>query len=179
MAILVRPHGANQEVYRKVSAPNVRVWFRDQALPDSPESFAEFDASLRYSACAIGLNTTGMVDALVADRPVIAMLVPEYSDTNASQAVHFKHVLDADVYMRATSPQMCSELVSEVLDGKDPKRGNRRRFALNFVRPYGIETRAGEIAAKAIEMASRGMTGHQINEQIVSVGHDGVRATAS
>jgi hypothetical protein len=166
MEVLVRPHGANQEIYRKVSAPNLRLWFRDQALPDSPESFAEFAASLRYSVCAVGLNTTGMVDALLADRPVIALLVEEYQNSNASQAVHFRYLLDAGVYERAQTTDTCAQLVVELLDGKDRKQEERHRFAIEFVRPHGRGMSAGEAAAKTIEMAARRRSAADIREAI-------------
>lgn len=163
VVILARPHGANQGVFRGISAPNIRVWLRDRELPDSPESFAEFAASLRYSVCAVGLNTTGMVDALLADRPVIALLVDEYRNTNASRAVHFRYLLDADVYMRAGTPDRCAELIGEMLQGGDPKRDARRQFTIDFVRPRGFDRPAGEVAARAIEMAAQRLTATQIS----------------
>ena len=166
LTVLVRPHGANQEVFRKIAVPNVKVWLRDKELPDSGESFAEFEAAIRLSAACVGLNTTAMVDALLADKPVVTMLVEEYGGTNAAQAVHFRYLLDADVYARASSPDMCAHLVARLLDGEDPKRESRRRFALDFVRPRGLETSAGEIAAKAIVLAAEGKTATEINAAV-------------
>ena len=168
IAVLVRPHGANQDIFRGISAPNVRVWLRDDPLPDSPQSFAEFAASVRYSVCAVGLNTTGMVDALLGGRPVITLLVEEYRDTNASQAVHFRYVLDADVYLRTHTTDGCAELIAGLLDGSDSNRESRRRFALNFVRPHGLDRPVGELAAKAIEMAAHGKSAVEITEDIAS-----------
>jgi hypothetical protein len=153
-------------VFRGVSAPNLRVWLRDELLPDSERTFAEFEASLRHSVCAVGLNTTAMVDALLADRPVIAMMVKEYSETNAAQAAHFRYILDADVYERATTPGACAELVGRVLDGDDPKKDSRQRFAVDFVRPLGLDMSSGRAAASAIEMAARGMSPPKIDEAL-------------
>ena len=51
MVVLARPHGANQEVFRHVSVPNLRVWLRDETLPDTEQGFAELEASLNYCVC--------------------------------------------------------------------------------------------------------------------------------
>ena len=168
MMMLVRPHGANQNVYKKISAPNVKVWFRDNELPDTPESFAEFAASLRYSACVVGLNTTGMVDALLADRPVIALLVEEYQNTNALQAVHFRYLLNADVYERADTTERCAEVITDLLDNQDSKKENRHEFVLECVRPHGLHRPAGEVAAQAIELAALGKSAAEIDSDIDS-----------
>ncbi|RJQ38996.1 MAG: hypothetical protein C4555_04225 [Dehalococcoidia bacterium] len=168
MTILARPHGANQEVYKKISAPNVKVWLRDNQLPDTPGSFAEFAASLRYAVCAAGLNTTAMVDAVIADCPVITLLVDEYRNTNASRAVHFQYILDAGVYEQAETVEQATSVIADLLDGKDAKRENRRKFILDFIRPYGLELSAGEVAARAIELAARGKSAAQINSEIGS-----------
>ena len=111
-----------------------------------------------------------MVDALLADKPVIAMLVDEYRDTNASQTVHFRYLLEADVYMRARTPDMCAELVGLILDGSDPKKDKRRSFAREFVRPHGLARRAGDVAATAIVMAAEGKTSAEINAEIARTG---------
>ena len=164
--VLVRPHPAHQQVYERISHPNATVWLTDPQVPDSTDAFAAFAAALRYSVCAIGLNTTGMVDAVLADRPVIALLVDRYRDTNASQAVHFQQILKADVYERAYTTDQCVDFIAALLDGNDTRTEQRRRFALDHVRPYGLDVPAGAIAATAIELAASGRTADEINQVI-------------
>ena len=168
-AILARPHGANEQSYKDISDIGIVTWIRGRdELPDSPQSFAEFGASLRYATCVVGVNTTGMVDALLADRPVITLLVEEYQNTNAARAVHFRRILDADVYLRAETTDECAQLIADIIDGHDPKRENRRRFVLKYIRPRGLDVPAGAIAARAIEMAGKGKTVAQIDQQIAA-----------
>ena len=151
MVILMRPHGSHQDVYRNLSHPKIKVWLRPERLPNSPESFSEFASGLFYSSCTVGLNTTGMVDALLADKPVVVLLVEEYSQTNAAQAIHFRYILNEDVYERAGSVREAASIVSRILNGEDNKRENRRKFVFKFVRPNGFEWSAGELCALAIE----------------------------
>ena len=167
--VLIRPHGANQDVFRRIDAPNIRLELREDQVPDSPDAFAEFDASLRNCVCVAGLNTTGMVDALVSGRPVVALMVKEYADTNASKAIHFKHILDAGVYHEARTVENAATIIGRLLDGVDEKRDVRTRFTRDFVRPYGAEISAGTVASKAIVMAAVGKNAAQIHQEIRSL----------
>jgi hypothetical protein len=148
--ILFRPHGANQKIYADFKHPRVILWSRELQLPETTDGFADFYFSIKYAVCALGLNTTAMVDAILADCPVVALLVNEYSNTNASQAVHYKYILDADVYEKVTSVNEAFKAVVRLCKQQDSKNEQRRKFALNFVRPNGFEKTAGENAANAI-----------------------------
>ena len=166
--LLARPHGANQDVYRGISAPNLKVWLRDGELPDTSQAFAEFEACIRGAVAVAGLNTTGMVDALLAGRPVIALLVDEYRNTNAYRAVHFKYLLDADVYERATTPEDCVQIVRNLMGRQDFKQDSRAQFVLDYIRPHGADRAAGEIAAQAIEMVGLSKSVEHICKQIAA-----------
>ena len=148
--ILFRPHGANQKVYSDFKHSKVILWTREMQLPETSDGLTDFYFSIKYAKCALGLNTTAMVDAVLADCPVVALLVPEYSNTNASQAVHYKYILDANVYEKVTSISEAFEAIIVLLTQQDPRKEQRRKFALNFVRPNGFEKTAGEHAANAI-----------------------------
>ena len=113
-----------------------------------------------------GLNTTGMIDALVSDRPVVALLVDEYANTNASRAVHFKYIIDAGVYEVAHTTEEAARIVGRILGGADKKRESRTRFTRNFVRPYGPEVSAGVAGSTAITMAVLGNSAAQVHQAI-------------
>ena len=169
LKVLIRPHGANQKIYEHIDAPNVRLKLREEQVPDSPDSLAEFDASLRNCVCVAGLNTTGMVDALVSDRPVVAMMVSEYADSNASKAVHFKYILDAGAYEQARTSVDAATIVGRILGGVDDRREARPRFVRDFVRPHGLGIPAGAVAARAIVMAASGDGATRIKESILGL----------
>jgi len=150
LQILVRPHGANQKVFNSLEGENIRTWLRDEQLPETRDDLMEFVTSMYEAVCAVGLNTTGMLDAVMAGRPVITMMVPEYSNKNTAKAVHFQYILDADIYERAMSPASCLELVSHLLDGRDDHASMRDRFINEFVWTAGRDKPAGEVQAEAI-----------------------------
>jgi hypothetical protein len=166
LTVLIRPHGANQDIYEHLEANNIKLKLREDQVPDSPDSFAEFDATLRNCICVAGLNTTGMVDALVSDRHVVALMVEEYANTNASKAVHFKYIIDAGVYEVAHTTEEAARIVGQILGGADEKREYRTKFTRDFVRPYGPEVSAGLAASTAITMAATGKNAMQVRDAI-------------
>lgn len=176
--VLVRPHGANQEPYGKISEPNVTVWMRERQLPDSREAFAEFAASLKFSECCLGLNTTGMVDALLMNKPVITLLVEQYRETNASKAVHYRYLLQAGVYLKAYTTEQAIGLIKRLHDEGDSTHARRERFKLDFIRPHGLDRAAGEIAALAIQLVAEGKVPEEINRRISELRRANVVSTA-
>ena len=52
------------------------------------------------------------------------------------------------------------------MSGQDTNRASRERFVRNFVRPRGLNTKAGSVAAMAIEMVSFGHSASEINSAI-------------
>lgn len=155
--ILARPHGANQKVFKNLNHDNIKVWLRDGQLPDSREGLKQFVTAINEALCSLGLNTTAMVDAIMANCPVIAMTVPEYSQVNAAKAVHFQYLLNAEIYDRADSPEICTGIVGRLLDGKDEHAEQRELFVNEYVWPRGRDRTAGQVQAEEIiRAASKG-----------------------
>jgi hypothetical protein len=165
MQLLVRPHPANAKVYAALDEPNAVVWPKSGRLPDSDSSRQDFRATLEHAVAAVGINTSGMIDAVVADRPCVALMTPEY-DATQRDALHFKHLLQARTLELADSPGACVEVLLALAQGADSTRDARRRFVASFVRPRGLETPAGTVAARAIELAGERIPGNVIDERL-------------
>ncbi len=160
--VLVRPHPANARVYEPLVEEGIPVWPRAGALPDSDERVQDFYDTLRFSLGTVGLNTTGMIDAVIVDRPVISVLPDRYKATQ-EEASHFQHLLQADVVALAKDSAACVELIADWLRGVDSRKEQRRAFVGAFVRPRGLARAAGDVAAQAIALAARGLSAEQID----------------
>jgi hypothetical protein len=68
---------------------------------------------------------------------------------------HFKHLLEADFLEIAESFAAATDIVAAILQGRDLKREQRRRFVQEFIRPCGMNRPAAQIMAKAIEAVAR------------------------
>jgi hypothetical protein len=171
MQVLARPHPANAGVYAELDEPNVVVWPRAGRLPDSDDSRREFRATLQHAVAAVGINTSGMIDAVIADRPCVAVVVPKY-DATQREAVHFIHLLRASTLELADGPESCAELLLGISRGGDSTRDARREFVQTFVRPRGIRASAGALAAHAIELAAERVPGRVIDERLKEAAQD-------
>lgn len=150
LQILVRPHPLHTSVYEELRDPAVRVWPRGGDMPDSLDALQDFHDTLRFAVAAIGINTTGMLDAVVVDRPCVAVMAERYRRTQ-EQALHFQHLRRGGVLEEVDAPAGCLEVVLALLDGDDRRAEQRRRFVREFIRPDGPQALAGAATAAAVE----------------------------
>lgn len=150
LQILVRPHPANAQIYKRLSLDGLVVWPKQGALPDSEESKSDFECSMRYCIAAVGINTTGMIDSVIANRPTITIITDRYKDTQ-TLAVHFKYLREFEVLDECHGVGDCVSRLADLINGLDPKVEHRKRFVEAFVRPFGLNHAAGAVAADAIE----------------------------
>jgi hypothetical protein len=156
MQLLVRPHPANVKHYEKISdLPNVVVWPKQGALPESDSARDVLYNSLVYCVATVGVNTSAMIDAIILDRPVISIISPQYTKTQSS-AMHFQHLVQADVLEMADSIPAILEILQKLEGGIDSKQAQRRQFVRNFIRPNGLDRSAGEMGVEAVEALTRG-----------------------
>ena len=153
--LLVRPHPANAKIYEGLSGEGVCVFPRNGELPETREGFGQMRASFHHAEAAIGINTSGMVDAVLAGLPTFSVRLPRYAQTQAD-AVHFRYLEQDDaLYLSDDLTGFCETLI-RVFGGDDPKAEGRQAFARKFARPRGLERAAGDIIAEGVlAMAAR------------------------
>ncbi len=145
--ILIRPHPANAEVFKKIAATDVHIWPRGGELPDTREGFAAMRNSFHHAKAVLGINTSGMIDAVLADRPTYSVKLSRYDQTQAGSK-HFKYLEDAGaLYLLNDLAELWSALIG-IERGEDPKRAERRAFAQSFARPVDLQRPAGDVVAQ-------------------------------
>ena len=146
-SIVVRPHPANAEVFRRLRLDGVVTWPRDGALPQTAGLHHEFRSMLAHATATIGINTTAMSDSLLADCPCLTPLLREY-DRTQRLANHFKVLADRDVMVVCEDLRAVERNLSDLLDGIDVTRHRRRGFKAWFARPRGVDRSAGDVMAE-------------------------------
>jgi hypothetical protein len=147
--LLVRPHPANAKIYEGFSGEGVRVFPEGGALPETRESFAQMRDSFFHADAALGINTSGMIDSVLAGVPTFSVLIERYAATQ-SDSLHFRYLeTDGALYLEDDVRGFFTTL-GKVFKGEDPKAENRRAFARKFARPQGLERSAGEVVAEAV-----------------------------
>jgi hypothetical protein len=147
MQILFRPHPANWQIGIPLAEAGIPMWPPVGALPDTDAALGDFRNSMEHAACIVGINTSGMLDAIIYGKPVIAPLIQHYQYTQA-RAEHFNRMLEENAIYVAEDADDVVRRVSEVLEAKDPLAANRRAFISRFVRPRSVT--AGEAQADEI-----------------------------
>jgi hypothetical protein len=167
LGLLVRPHPTNATKYATLHDDAFVVWPKHWALPETKESQRDFYTTIYHCVLTIGINTSGMIDAIIMDKPCITILTERYRATQG-QATHFQRLLQANVLEKARSVEEAIEVIIRILDGEDTLRKQRLDFVKSFVRPRGLNRQAGEVAARAIEMIAQGRTFAEIESEIVN-----------
>jgi hypothetical protein len=169
MQVLVRPHPANVKIYEQLALENVVVWPKGRNAIDTDKFLQGFYNSLHHSVATVGINTTGMIDAIINDIPGITLMTEHYQKTQM-EAVHFRQLLKANVLEVTRSLPECLAAIDRIRQGGDLKQADRQRFVLDYIRPRGLDRPAGEVAARAIELASMGKSGKEINADLEGKG---------
>lgn len=150
--LVVRPHPSskNSEFYKNFRKPGVFILFGRGGLTDTDAWLRFFYDTLYYSVAAAGMNTSAMIDAIIADKPVIGVITEKYRQTQV-ETKHFQQLLGANALELVHTPAEFAETVRKLLDGGDRRRIERQEFIKKFIRPLGLEKSAGELAAEEIE----------------------------
>lgn len=165
MQILIRPHPANAKIYEPLAAGGVPVWPPKGQLPDSAEAIGDYYNTLVHCVAAVGVNTTGMLDSVIVDKPTVTILAEQYLKTQ-TQAMHFTQLRAADVLELTHGAKECVQRIGSILGGGDAKHALRRQFVESFIRPRGLDRPAGEVLAEAIVMLAAGADGTAINARL-------------
>ena len=167
LVLLVRPHPANTTYFAKVHDNGLVVWPKNWTFPETKESQRDFYNTIYHGMLTIGINTSGMIDAIIMDKPGITILAERYRATQ-EQATHFQHLIKANVLEVTRSVEEAIEQIIRIFNGQDALRQQRLDFVKSFVRPRGLNRQAGEVAARAIEMTAQGRTFEEIESEIVN-----------
>jgi hypothetical protein len=165
LQILVRPHPSNVEICSAIEEEGMQVWPKGRKMIGTEEFWQDFYNSLKYCTGTVGINTTGMIDAVINDRPGVTIMSARYRLTQM-QSMHFCQLMHANVLEVANTVPACVEILREILSGVDRKKVERSQFIHDFVRPHGASRPAGYFAARAITLAAQGKTAVAINSTL-------------
>jgi hypothetical protein len=148
--VLIRPHPLNMINWSQLASEDIRVWPKNGEMPDTPEARQNYYHTLHYCTATIGINTTAMLEAAIADKPCIS-IIDERHKTAQGDMGHFRHLVNGDFLELAHSYEQAATTLAEVLAGRDRKCENRRRFVKEFIRPLGMNRSASQFVAQVIE----------------------------
>jgi len=133
----------------------VKVWPENGELPETRQAFSDMQTSFRHADAAVGINTSGMIDSVLADTPTFSVKIERYEDTQTGSK-HFRYLTRGDALYLSDDLDAFVHTLGEVVRGADPKAAKRRAFALRFARPRDADRTAGDVIAEGVlKMAKR------------------------
>jgi hypothetical protein len=152
--VLVRPHPLNPlapaTLALLAARPGVAVQETDPgAGADARRAYRD---AVLHSAAVVGLNTSGLLEAVAADRPALVPTTERYRATQWG-TLHFRDILAASgspLEIAPLGPEHRAQLERALAD---PQEGaeRRRTFVATFVRPQGAGTPAAACVVEALE----------------------------
>lgn len=152
VGVLVRPHPQNAAQWRDgdlAASAGVAVWPREGANPLGREAKADYYDSIHHSLAVVGLNTSGLVEAAIAGRPVYTLVLPGESEGQEG-TLHFAHLHGVVRVARSLDEHL--DQLAKLVDGSAPPVSTA--FLETFLRPHGLTTAAAPLLADAVEQAS-------------------------
>jgi hypothetical protein len=138
MPVLVRPHPSRLKEWNDITLDDLGPVVLRGRNPIDADARADYFDSLSHAVAVVGLNTSAFLEAAIAGRPVLAVLLDEFRE-NQEGTLHFPyllHVAGGLLYTTRSLDAHAAQL-SEIV--ADPERHAARstRFVEAFLRPHG------------------------------------------
>ena len=146
--ILIRPHPQRMYEWDGIQLP-AGVAFRGGHPIDQAGRDEYFDA-MHHASAVVGINTSAMIEAAIAGRPVLTVLLPEFHQ-NQRGTLHFRYLLDGPNAVLHTTHDLDAHVaqLDAALAGQLPDRNPG--FVRSFIRPRGLDCAATPAFAAALE----------------------------
>ncbi len=152
LQLLVRPHPKHFKIYQDMDLPKIVVAPKNGYLPNPKDEQRLLMDSIFHSVGIIGINTSAMLDAMVLNRPVIAVNMGERA-TMQMETYHFPELVKSKAIklVDVKNPGEISKAIQNVLEGIDECKAMRDCFVKEYIRPRGLEITSGEAIADELE----------------------------
>jgi hypothetical protein len=157
IGILVRPHPQHAAPWREVdfaSFGNVAIHPRAGANPVDEDRRADFFDSLHHSVAVVGINTSALIEAAIAGRPVLALTMPELAG-GQDGTLHFRHLVDGGLLHTSDSLEGHLAQLRDAVAGR-LEMARAGAFVGSFVRPLGLDRPATSHVVAAVEELAAG-----------------------
>jgi hypothetical protein len=150
VSVLARPHPTELESWVGRARDGVSVSPSTRDAPINSEQFRRrYRDELRCATVAVGLNTSGMIDAAIFGKPVCAVELPEFDFLQrGTQHFHYLKTVAGGLLYSADSLESHLETLAGLIQRDSSEADERsQRFVKAFIRPHGLDVRSAAIFA--------------------------------
>jgi hypothetical protein len=152
--VLIRPHPskAGREGWAGIDWSSYGPVVVAGGNPLEARSRSEYFDALSHSAAVIGVNTSVFLEAAIAGRDVLTVLVPRFHDTQRGTE-HFRYLesIGGGLLQVAEDRERHLEQLGRALRRTASAEHPHRAFLEAFVRPHGLERPATPFFVQAVE----------------------------
>jgi hypothetical protein len=153
-AVLVRPHPQRMSEWDGVNVAALRDVVLWGSNPVTESARADYFDSLSHSAVVVGLNTSAFLEAAIVGRPVLAILPPEFRDSQEG-TIHFHYLMTTAGGVLRTS-RTFEEHEGQLHEALAPAAAAQHAAFLSaFIRPHGLGVAATPVFADAVDALAR------------------------
>lgn len=145
--ILARPHPAVHRFFKGVARPP-DLAVQNGEVPRTEDAVKFFYETIHHSMGVVGICTSGLFLAFIADKPVITVIDDRFKRIQKNSP-HWRQLVEENVIEVAEGKDGFLKIVLKLLNGGDDKKGIRADFVKKYIRPLGKP--AGEAFADAAE----------------------------
>lgn len=154
--VIVRPHPASFEQWAEVDLSEfgkVVVWPRASGVPVDDERKRDYFDSLFHANAAVGVNTSGFIEAGIVGRQTLSIRSGHFDDTQEG-TLHFRYLTEGGLLTMSTGFDEHLAELEKAIENQEETRAKIRKFISDFVRPCGLDRPATPIFIKAVEDAA-------------------------
>ena len=152
IGVLVRPHPERIKEWAEVNLDGIENVAVHGGTPIDVSSRNDYFDALAHSRAVVGLCTSAFLEAAIAGRPVLTLLLSAYRMHQDGMA-HFRYLLNVAGGLLHTAPDLDAHLrqLSNVVTAPEGRDERNRRFLTAFVRPEGLDAPATPRFVEAVE----------------------------
>jgi hypothetical protein len=152
VGVLVRPHPERLKEWTDISLNGFDNVVVHGGTPIDTTSKADYFDGLIFSHAVVGLCTSAFLEAAIAGRPVLTLLLPAYRMHQDGMA-HFRYLLEVEGGLLHAAPDLSKHLrdLSDLLSRGAEREERNVRFLTAFVRPHGLGVQATPAFVSAVE----------------------------
>jgi hypothetical protein len=157
--VIVRPHPGNTQAWTGVDFRGCGAVVHPSSysgIPLRDDEVETFRSSMLISDAVIGINTTGLIEAAILQRPVLTVLDESFRHSQR-ETLHFQHLtVDAGGFVVVDDDLSAHvESLARVLTDPAVELSACREFVRSFVRPRDVNEPATGHLCDAIEQLAR------------------------
>ena len=155
--IIIRPHPARLDEWHTTDLTEFTHVAFFGSHPVEPSAKNDYFDSFAHATAVVGLNTSAFLEAGVAGKPVLSVVLPEISRDNQEGTLHFHYLMHVGGGLVQPGRSLEEHIAQLSATLADDRAGieRARRFTEAFIRPQGLGSPSTPRFADAIEAAAQ------------------------